>query len=590
MERMTSCDSKKILRIENLDRISELPEPIILHILSYLPLEDSGRASILSKTWKNFCSLYPILHFDHNLFALQSLVSSKEGCGPHVYLIRDMFLDYVDCHLTRVSQLDSPIRKLSLTVVINDSLYYSRVDKWLEFVKQMNVEDLCIFVQIVDFWWPVRASAGNALYKFPFSLLASKSLRSVYIRGCMLGHETFASEVSFSSLQRLCLSHVSIGENVMETLATRCQGIEILVLDNCAIRPNVLELSKFPKLKKALIEIEDGWIDCVDITNTNLECFKCDAESECHIGPNDCARIREFTLVDCIVNHPNLFKDLTATFPLIEEIEVVDIRDTDTLNATSNVLKKLKFVSLGPICVEQVYIDCPSLTLLDFTTYGMTNLYVDCPKLRVFRYEGDTVPERLFIRSVADLEESSCSISTYGAYDESWFFQLRVFLELIMASSTNVSLLFSLPMETFKPEEVKSVQASPQYDVNLSLNLINPSMQNVAALVDAVLWIIRPTTLTVNYRTYYLVEYLCENLVKKSQDKIGGEQIHQPCWLHQIEDFQVETSLDISDIKQNLASLPGQCRAIANRGDHGASRNKICFKFHWCYKLEKTTI
>ncbi|XP_074289967.1 F-box/LRR-repeat protein At3g58900-like isoform X2 [Silene latifolia] len=460
---MASPDSK---RIDNLDQISQLPESMILNILSRLPLEDSARASILSKTWKRFCSLYPILYFDHNLFALQSLVAAKEGGGgPDINQIRDMFMDHVDYQLSGAMLLDSPIRKIALTVAINDSMYFSRVDKCMELVRQINVEDLCITVQSADFMSKDVIIRSSVVYELPLPLLASKGLRSAYIQGCKFGYETLIGDPinKYFSLQRLCLSHVFMDEHVLENLITRCQG-------------------------------------------------------------------------------------------------------------------------LGPAsdCMEEVHIDCPSLTFLDCSAYKLSELYVDCPKLREFNYSGSTVPDRVFCSPMANLEKSRCNISTYQAYDTLSLVKLRSFLIIIIGNATDVELNLKLPMAKYEPEKVEAIEVSSRCNVHLNLDLIDDNVQNVAVLMDDLLWIIRPTTFTVNCKNYYVVEYLCENLVKKSQDKICGEQICHPCWLHQIEDFQVESSLDISDIKENLASLQEQCRAIINRSDGQVREDKICFKLHWC--------
>ncbi|XP_074290063.1 F-box/LRR-repeat protein At5g02910-like [Silene latifolia] len=575
-ERMTFVDGKKRGVIENLDRISELPEPIILHILSCLPLEDSARTSILSKAWKNYCSLNPILYYDHNLFALQSMLAGGE---PDINQIRDMFLDSVHYHLSRAGQLDSPVRKLALNIAINDSKCFSRLDTCLEMLTHINVEDLCVIVQTIGYLWEDVFYDDDILYEFPISVLASKGLRSVYIRGCTFAEETmFVGDpinkrgVSFSSLQRLCLSHVYIKHHVFENLVNYCPGVEILVLHYCTVLMDSIELSRFPKLKNALIEIESGRIDRIGIEDTKLECFKCEVncDTECHMSPAACASIRELTLVGCNINQPSVFADLAATFPLVEEAYIF-IHDTETLKAVSNVLRKLKFYRRGLVPLKEVHIDCPRLTFLDFISHGLVELYVDCPKLRVFRYQGDAVPNRLYFSPVADLEECSFKIFMRYAYDTRWFINLRELLVSVMASPTYVSLRFNLPMATFEPEQVEAFHASPRYNVHLTLSVASEAGQNVAALVDAVLYIIRPTTWIVGCR-FDLLKYLCENLAKKSQDNCCDEGVTSPCWLDQLEDFQVESSLDILDIKENLLGLPEQSPSITK---------DILFKFLW---------
>ncbi|XP_074289954.1 uncharacterized protein LOC141616435 [Silene latifolia] len=576
---MATPGNKDIDGIENLDRISQLPEHMILNILSRIPLEDSARAAILSKTWKNFCSLYPILYFDQNLFALQSLVSANKGGGePDINQIRGMFMDSVDYQLSRVRQRDSPIRKLALSVAINDSMYFSRVDQWMELVRQINVEDLCVTVQTVDFMWDDGIYKSSVVYEFPLSVLASKGLRSACIQGCKLGCETLVGDPinEFFSLQRLCLSHVFMDEHVVENLIKCCQGIETLVLDNCSVDLIFLELSKFPKLKKAVVRVVVGKLDYVDVVDTNLEYLKCDADTELHISPSACAGIRELALDWCIINQPYLFKDLTVTFPVLEEADFY-IHDTDTLKATNNVLRKLTFYSYGSVRVKEVHIDCPSLTLLDFSTQGLTEFYVDCPKLRVFTYRGTTVPDHVFCSSMADLEESRCTITMYEAYDTLWLVKLRAFLILVIGNVTNVKLTFTLPMAKFEPEKVEAIEVSSRYNVHLSLVFPSNMLQSIAALMDGLLWIIRPTTFTVSCETYNVVKYLCENLFKKQEDNICDEQLTPslPCWMHQLEDFHVECPLDVPVTKKNLAVVPEQCRTLTTK--------QVRFIFHWCY-------
>ncbi|XP_074289968.1 F-box/LRR-repeat protein At4g14103-like [Silene latifolia] len=460
--------------IGNLDRISRLPEPMILEILSRLPLEDSARASILSKTWKSFCSLYPILCFDHNLSVFQSLDSAILGGGkPDINQIRDMFMDDVDYQLSRAIQLDSPIRKLTLTMDVDDSIYFHRVDKWMELVRQINVEDLCVTVQSTYFMPEDDTYESFLVYEFPLSVLSSKGLRSACIQGCKFGYETLIGDPinKYFSLQRLCLSHVFMDEHVLENLITRCQGIEILVLDKCSVEIEFLTLSKFPKLKKAVIRLQAiNDIVILDIQDTNLECLKCydgghGTETEVLVSPVACAGIRVLTLEQDTYFQSDLLKDITATFPLLEEGVFYDPA-IDTFKAASTVLRKLTIcrysLGLGPAsdCMEEVHIDCPSLTFLDCSAIKLSELYVDCPELREFNYSGSTVPDRVFCSPMANLEKSRCNISTYRAYDTLWLVKLRAFLIIIIGNATDVELNLRLPMANYEPEKVEAIEVS----------------------------------------------------------------------------------------------------------------------------------
>ncbi|XP_074289960.1 uncharacterized protein LOC141616492 [Silene latifolia] len=168
---------------------------------------------------------------------------------------------------------------------------------------------------------------------------------------------------------------------------------------------------------------------------------------------------------------------------------------------------------------------------------------------------------------MANLEESRCDITIYEACDTLWLVKLRAFLILVMGKATGVQLTFTSPMATFDPEQVEAIEVSPQYNLHLTLVLDDHNMQNIAALMDGLLFILRPTTLTLSCTTYYVVKYLCENLRK--------EQLIRPCWMHQLEDFHVECPLNVPVTKKNLAAFPEECHTLIT--EH------IRFKFHWCF-------
>jgi len=50
------------------DRISSLPDPIICHVLSFLPTKPCAATSILSKRWNPLWLSVPALHFDDKTF------------------------------------------------------------------------------------------------------------------------------------------------------------------------------------------------------------------------------------------------------------------------------------------------------------------------------------------------------------------------------------------------------------------------------------------------------------------------------------------------------------------------------------------
>ncbi|RHN45863.1 putative F-box domain-containing protein [Medicago truncatula] len=78
------------------DRISALPNPIIWHILSFLPTKTAAITSILSKRWNPLWLSVLILHFEDETF--QNMESFSHFMSS-VFLLRDITLPLRSFHL-----------------------------------------------------------------------------------------------------------------------------------------------------------------------------------------------------------------------------------------------------------------------------------------------------------------------------------------------------------------------------------------------------------------------------------------------------------------------------------------------------------
>ncbi|KAL2940806.1 hypothetical protein RDABS01_029156 [Bienertia sinuspersici] len=206
---MSLVNKLKFCINEDLDRFSELPEHIIHHILSFLPIKDIIR--ILSKTWKSLSNSYEIfldLHYDHNSFALELLLDSE--IVPEIDEIRDRFMDFADNHLSRVVQQQIPALKLAVNVAVIGSEFCG-VDQLMELDRKAKVEELSIF-KVTTF------------YEFPYSITEDKWLRSLTVQGCKFTGKNFISNDNagmYSSLQQLYLSRILLfDEEALSNIAS----------------------------------------------------------------------------------------------------------------------------------------------------------------------------------------------------------------------------------------------------------------------------------------------------------------------------------------------------------------------------------
>lgn len=153
-----------------MDRISELPELILQHILSFLPFKQVFQCAILAKIWKHVWSTFPILRFDHTYF--NSL--SKIAKGRDVWLKRGDLYSFVEQNLESRRTQRLLVKNFTLSDRLGRQKSASCVDRWLSFALESNVEELNL-----DF-----ERFASIRYCLPQSVLLSKSLSLLSLHRC----------------------------------------------------------------------------------------------------------------------------------------------------------------------------------------------------------------------------------------------------------------------------------------------------------------------------------------------------------------------------------------------------------------------
>lgn len=120
------------------DIISTLPDTLLSHILSFLPIQDSVATSILSNRWRSLWTLVPILCLDQ-----RELTNKEEG---------DQKLRFVDIAfriwtLRNAISNPTPLRKLCICWHHDCLPFY--VDTWL---RATNLHDLQQLSLNIDFF------------------------------------------------------------------------------------------------------------------------------------------------------------------------------------------------------------------------------------------------------------------------------------------------------------------------------------------------------------------------------------------------------------------------------------------------------
>ncbi|KAI3968363.1 hypothetical protein MKW92_042687 [Papaver armeniacum] len=213
-----------------MDRISELPDFLIQHILSFLPTKFIVSTTVLSKRWKNLWIHVPILDFGDS----KEYVSDDEGKTKR-------FMDFVDRLL--ILRNMSTIHKFCF-VCDRENCHFDpvRVMEWIATAIKCKVEEVIL-------------SMGCPADMLPDSLFTSESLikLDIYFPDDTVYYEamlSFPKSISFPRLRILRLSGiVFLDEISVQQLFSSCPLLEDLCLADCFWNKiNLLRISA-PALK-----------------------------------------------------------------------------------------------------------------------------------------------------------------------------------------------------------------------------------------------------------------------------------------------------------------------------------------------------
>ncbi|XP_058724941.1 F-box/FBD/LRR-repeat protein At1g13570-like [Vicia villosa] len=187
------------------DRISCLPGHVIDQILSYLPIREAVRTSVLSKIWKNKWYTLPNLVFDKQGVALEGSLVNKSKLVrivDHVLLLHSGPIN-----MFKFSQYD-----------IIDEFFFTDIDRWILHLIGRCVKELVL--EIID--------QEEEYYKIPWCLFSCQSLHHLKLQCCWLN--PLGVFEGFRNLKSLDLSFVTMAQDAFENMISGCPLLEKLKL------------------------------------------------------------------------------------------------------------------------------------------------------------------------------------------------------------------------------------------------------------------------------------------------------------------------------------------------------------------------
>ncbi|CAJ2675257.1 F-box/FBD/LRR-repeat protein At1g13570-like isoform X2 [Trifolium pratense] len=200
----TKSTPREVIDVEP-DRISYLPGHVIDCILSYLPIKEAVRTSVLSNKWKNKWYTLPNLVFD------EQCVSHLASEDPLV--IENKFLKIVDHVLLVHSGVINMFKFVDYENLVSDS---ADIDRWILHLTGRSIKELVVEV------------CTEEHYKIPWCLFSCQSLQCLKLHWCGLKPPTTFE--GFKNMKSIDLSSVMVAQDVLENLISGCPQLEELKL------------------------------------------------------------------------------------------------------------------------------------------------------------------------------------------------------------------------------------------------------------------------------------------------------------------------------------------------------------------------
>ncbi|KAL3634822.1 hypothetical protein CASFOL_021876 [Castilleja foliolosa] len=231
-----------------INRLSQLPQPILHNILSLLSQKDAVQTSVLSKSWRYLWHGRLNVEF-HDKYCFNGI---KE------------FWHFFDKTLQRY--LDQNLSLQKFLVEFQFVVDLVLLQKWIPVL----IRIMCVKSLHLIFIW-----SRTIVFSLPLIFSQSESLVELHLKGLNLSTLKSTDNVMLNNLQTLRLHYVDITDEIFEKIISGCPLIENLDLLECTGLKSI-KLHKHHKIKsfgcsmdeQTIIEIEDPHpLESVSIQN-----------------------------------------------------------------------------------------------------------------------------------------------------------------------------------------------------------------------------------------------------------------------------------------------------------------------------------
>ncbi|KAM5576514.1 F-box/LRR-repeat protein [Rosa sericea] len=239
---------KKYVAGNMMDRISGLPDEILLSILSLLPLKEAQATSILSRRWQDVWAYCTTLNFDDEKNLARLRLYDKQA----LELEMCRYVNWVDSVLKQHRALN--IERFRVYFKLDSR---SCIDKWIQFAMRKGVQMLELDFGYSGYLYLPKYRFSNKLLGIS-ETSALKSLCSEYI--------------GFNCLKVLDLKTVDVDQEVLQYLMSNCRVLERLSVSDSSTLVNLKVTGHSIALKYLVIQRCTN-IKTIEICDANLVSF-----------------------------------------------------------------------------------------------------------------------------------------------------------------------------------------------------------------------------------------------------------------------------------------------------------------------------
>ncbi|GKD04575.1 F-box domain containing protein [Tanacetum coccineum] len=313
------------------------------------------------------------------------------------------------------------------------------------------------------------------MFRLPNTLLFASSLTSLTLHECKLPSSLMVGVVKFKSLRLLSLSHLPLDEGVIEYLTKGFPILEEMYLKFCYGFKTICV-----KRHQNLLKV-GTYCDCtflperivVEAPNLSYFLLRSNKDKAPSMFMASCKKLTTF----CYSGSPlKRLNDFLSNFPFLENVSLDLSSHADNLKLSSHFLMRLKLRS--DYDLEDIDLNTPRLPLLD---------YYD-------QYWGDDIGP--LSRKHSSMSKGCMKCVAHNFPDILWYQKLRKFLEKNSIFNVLKLVIYSKLIDV---EELKLIQLPPYELEHVKLKLRSFLLDKTplyVPLVDAVLWCVRPRSLT----------------------------------------------------------------------------------------------